>query len=121
MLINRIPTFEAKQHTNVINFNSISRNIHLRNHCFEFFVKFISGEMFAKMFKLKWDGHFESHFGITRGHIHHVDNKLGFDQRLPYETPVQGLYFCSAGCHPAGAVIGAAGYNAAQAVLEAMA
>ncbi len=62
----------------------------------------------------------ESYFGITRGHIHHVDNKLGFDQRLPYETPIQGLYFCSAGCHPAGSVIGASGHNAAKAVLQAL-
>ena len=62
----------------------------------------------------------ESHFGITRGHIHHVDNKLGFTERLPYETPVQGLYFCSAGCHPAGSVIGAAGHNAANVVLQAL-
>jgi phytoene dehydrogenase-like protein len=62
----------------------------------------------------------EKHFGITRGHIHHVDNKLGFDQRLPYETPVDGLFFCSAGCHPAGSVIGAAGHNAANAVLSAL-
>lgn len=63
----------------------------------------------------------ESHFGITGGHIHHVDNKLGFTDRLPYETPVQGLYFCSAGCHPAGSVIGAAGHNAAGVVLKALA
>ncbi|MFP2933289.1 phytoene desaturase family protein [Pyxidicoccus sp. 3LG] len=62
----------------------------------------------------------ESHFGITGGHIHHVDNKLGFTDRLPYETPVQGLYFCSAGCHPAGSVIGAAGHNAAGVVLQAL-
>ncbi|MBN8228301.1 NAD(P)/FAD-dependent oxidoreductase [Corallococcus macrosporus] len=62
----------------------------------------------------------ESHFGITRGHIHHVDNKRGFTDRLPYETPVQGLYFCSAGCHPAGSVIGAAGHNAANVVLQAL-
>jgi phytoene dehydrogenase-like protein len=62
----------------------------------------------------------EKHFGITRGHIHHVDNKLGFTDRLPYETPVQGLYFCSAGCHPAGSVIGAAGHNAANVVLKAL-
>jgi phytoene dehydrogenase-like protein len=62
----------------------------------------------------------ESYFGITRGHIHHVDNKLGFDQRLPYQGPIDGLYFCGAGCHPAGAVIGAAGHNAARAVLKAM-
>ena len=62
----------------------------------------------------------EQHFGITGGHIHHVDNKLGFTDRLPYETPVQGLYFCSAGCHPAGSVIGAAGHNAANVVLQAL-
>ncbi|NMO20632.1 NAD(P)/FAD-dependent oxidoreductase [Pyxidicoccus fallax] len=62
----------------------------------------------------------EKYFGITHGHIHHVDNKLGFTDRLPYETPVQGLYFCSAGCHPAGSVIGAAGHNAANVVLQAL-
>lgn len=60
----------------------------------------------------------ESHFGIRRGHIHHVDNSFGFDDRLPYETPVPGLYSCSAGCHPAGSVIGAAGHNAAMRVLK---
>ena len=59
----------------------------------------------------------EQHFGITRGHIHHVDNAFGFSDRLPYRTPVQGLYSCSAGCHPAGSVIGAAGHNAAERVL----
>jgi phytoene dehydrogenase-like protein len=62
----------------------------------------------------------ESHFGITRGHIHHVDNGFGFADRLPYATPVQGLYSCSAGCHPAGSVIGAAGHNAAAQVLGDM-
>lgn len=60
----------------------------------------------------------EKHFGISRGHIHHVNNTLGFSDRLPYETPVQGLYFCSAGCHPAGSVIGAAGHNAAKLVAK---
>ncbi|HWE23715.1 MAG TPA: NAD(P)/FAD-dependent oxidoreductase [Myxococcales bacterium] len=60
----------------------------------------------------------EQHFGITRGHIHHVDNSFGFADRLPYATPVQGLYSASAGCHPAGSVIGAAGHNAAAAVLR---
>ena len=59
----------------------------------------------------------EQHFGITRGHIHHVDNAFGFSDRLPYKTPIDGLYSCSAGCHPAGSVIGAAGHNAAQRVL----
>ncbi|XWK88085.1 MAG: NAD(P)/FAD-dependent oxidoreductase [Phormidium sp.] len=60
----------------------------------------------------------EQHFGITRGHIHHVDNSFGFSDRLPYTTPISGLYSASAGCHPAGSVIGAAGYNAAQTVLQ---
>jgi phytoene dehydrogenase-like protein len=63
----------------------------------------------------------EQHFGITRGHIHHVDNAFGFSDRLPYTTPVQGLYSCSAGCHPAGSVIGAAGHNAAERVLRDLA
>jgi len=60
----------------------------------------------------------ERDFGITRGHIHHVDNAFGFADRLPYATPIQGLYSCSAGCHPAGSVIGAAGHNAAKRVLR---
>ena len=60
----------------------------------------------------------EKHFGITRGHIHHVDNTLGFADRHPYAYPVAGLYSCSAGCHPAGSVIGASGHNAAERVLR---
>ncbi len=59
----------------------------------------------------------ESHFGITGGHIHHVDNSFGFADRLPYVTPIAGVYSCSAGTHPAGSVIGAAGHNSAQRVL----
>jgi phytoene dehydrogenase-like protein len=60
----------------------------------------------------------EQHFGITFGHIHHVDNTFGFDQRMPYATPIAGLYSCSAGCHPAGSVIGSAGHNAAVRILS---
>lgn len=60
----------------------------------------------------------EQHFGLTRGHIHHVDNSFGFADRLPYSTPISGLYSASAATHPAGSVIGAAGYNAAQRVLQ---
>ena len=60
----------------------------------------------------------EKHFGISRGHIHHVDNSFGFADRLPYATPIPGLYSCSAGCHPAGSVIGAAGHNAAARLLR---
>jgi phytoene dehydrogenase-like protein len=60
----------------------------------------------------------ESYFGISAGHIHHVDNSFGFADRLPYQTPIEGLYSASAGCHPAGSVIGAAGHNAARRVLR---
>jgi phytoene dehydrogenase-like protein len=60
----------------------------------------------------------EQHFGISYGHIHHVANTFGFDRRMPYATPIAGLYACSAGCHPAGSVIGAAGHNAALRVMQ---
>jgi phytoene dehydrogenase-like protein len=36
---------------------------------------------------------------------------------MPYATGVPGLYAGSAGTHPAGSVIGAAGHNAAQQIL----
>ncbi len=60
----------------------------------------------------------EEHFGITRGHIHHVDNGFAFDERMPYALPVDGLYSCSAGTHPAGSVIGCGGHNAARRALS---
>ena len=60
----------------------------------------------------------ERHFGITRGHIHHVDNAVSFADRMPYATGVPGVYAAGAGCHPAGSVIGAAGHNAATRVLR---
>jgi phytoene dehydrogenase-like protein len=59
----------------------------------------------------------EKRFGISHGHIHHIDNTFALDKRMPYRTPVDGLYSCSAGCHPAGSVIGCAGHNAAMRVL----
>lgn len=60
----------------------------------------------------------EAHFGISGGHIHHVDNTVSFTDRMPYATGVDGLYAGSAGCHPAGSVIGAAGHNAARRILR---
>ena len=59
----------------------------------------------------------ERHFGISGGHIHHIDNTISFTDRMPYATGIDGLYAASAGCHPAGSVIGAAGHNAAHRVL----
>jgi phytoene dehydrogenase-like protein len=58
-----------------------------------------------------------AHFGITGGNIHHVDNAISFTDRMPYRAGVDGVYAGAAGCHPAGSVIGAAGHNAARAVL----
>ncbi len=37
---------------------------------------------------------------------------------MPYNTSICGLYSCSAGCHPAGSVIGAAGHNSANLILK---
>lgn len=63
----------------------------------------------------------EAHFGMTGGHIHHVDNTVSFTDRMPYATGLDGLYAGSAGCHPAGSVIGAAGHNAARRILADLA
>jgi phytoene dehydrogenase-like protein len=60
----------------------------------------------------------ERYFGITLGHIHHVDNSFGFSDRLPYAQPIAGLYSCSAGTHPAGSVIGCGGHNSAMRILK---
>ena len=60
----------------------------------------------------------EQHFGISHGHIHHIDNSFGFADRVPHRTPIAGLYSASAGTHPAGSVIGCAGYLAATECLK---
>jgi phytoene dehydrogenase-like protein len=62
----------------------------------------------------------ETHFGITGGHIQHLDNTVAFADRMPYATGLDGLYAGSAGCHPGGGVIGAAGHNAARRILADM-
>lgn len=60
----------------------------------------------------------EERFGIAGGHIHHVDNTFGFADRMPHATPIERLYSASAGTHPAGSVIGCAGYIAARRCLR---
>jgi phytoene dehydrogenase-like protein len=68
----------------------------------------------------------EREFRISGGHWHH--GELALDQFLmlrpipgaaQYAMPVNGLYLCGAGAHPGGGVMGCAGKNAAQAVLDA--
>jgi phytoene dehydrogenase-like protein len=73
-------------------------------------------DLVADSFSLPPPG-IEQHFGISSGHIHHVDNTIAFADRMPYATGLDGLYAGSAGCHPAGSVVGAAGVNAARRIL----
>ena len=67
----------------------------------------------------------ESQFHIHGGHWHH--GELSLDQFLftrpvggaaQYAMPLDGLYLCGAGTHPGGGVSGAAGRNAARAILK---
>ena len=66
----------------------------------------------------------EREFRITGGHWHH--GELTLDQFLfvrpvggaaQYAMPLEGLFLCGAGAHPGGGVSGAAGRNAARAIL----
>ncbi len=67
----------------------------------------------------------ESEFHISGGHWHHAE--LTLDQFLfvrpvngaaQYRLPIDGVYLCGAGAHPGGGVSGAAGRNAARAILR---
>ena len=67
----------------------------------------------------------ESEFRISGGHWHH--GELALDAFLftrpvsgaaQYALPLDGLYLCGAGAHPGGGVSGAAGRNAARAILN---
>jgi phytoene dehydrogenase-like protein len=73
---------------------------------------------------LKTPADLEAEYGMPGGHWHH--GELAIDQLLMlrpvagaarYAMPVDGVFLCGAGCHPGGGVMGAAGYNAARAVL----
>lgn len=66
----------------------------------------------------------EREFHISGGHWHHAE--LTLDQFMfvrpvngaaQYRLPVDGVYLCGAGTHPGGGVSGAAGRNAARAIL----
>lgn len=67
----------------------------------------------------------EREYGLTRGDVFHgaiLPYQMFTFRPVPgwssYRTPIRGLYLCGAGAHPGGGVIGAAGHNAAMAVLE---
>jgi phytoene dehydrogenase-like protein len=84
----------------------------------------IRGKVVASQLLLPAD--LEREFRLTGGHWHH--GELALDQFLmlrpvpgaaQYAMPVNGLYLCGAGAHPGGGVMGCAGKNAAQAVIQA--
>jgi phytoene dehydrogenase-like protein len=63
-------------------------------------------------------------FGLTGGNIFQgamTLNQLFFLRPVighaGYRTPIRGLYLCGAAAHPGGGVLGAAGWNAARAIL----
>ncbi|HNP37404.1 MAG TPA: NAD(P)/FAD-dependent oxidoreductase [Woeseiaceae bacterium] len=67
----------------------------------------------------------EREFHMSGGHWHHAE--LTLDQFLfvrpvngaaQYSLPLDGLYLCGAGTHPGGGISGAAGRNAARAILQ---
>jgi phytoene dehydrogenase-like protein len=67
----------------------------------------------------------EREYRVTGGHWHHTE--FAMDQLLmmrptfgaaQYTTPLPGLFLCSAGSHPGGDLVGAAGHNAAREVLR---
>jgi len=67
----------------------------------------------------------EQEYGAVRGHWHHGELALhqSFMMRpvygaSRYDTPVDGLFLCSAGCHPGGGLTGFPGRSAARRVLE---
>jgi phytoene dehydrogenase-like protein len=67
----------------------------------------------------------EQQFRVSGGHWHHAEFALdnwwmnrptyGASQ---YKTPLPGFYLCGAGAHPGGGIMGAAGANAAKAILD---
>jgi phytoene dehydrogenase-like protein len=67
----------------------------------------------------------ESQFSAVRGHWHHGELSIhqSFMMRpvhgaAQYDTPVEKLFLCGAGCHPGGGLTGLPGRHAAKRILE---
>lgn len=65
----------------------------------------------------------ESRLGLTGGQIFQGEclPQYMWEHRLPYRTPMEGVYLCGACTHPGGSVIGINGRNAAYEVLGLLA
>lgn len=68
----------------------------------------------------------ESRYLAAGGHWHHGELSLHQSFMLrpvygaaQYDTPLDGLYLCSAGCHPGGGLTGLPGHHAAKRILAA--
>jgi phytoene dehydrogenase-like protein len=62
----------------------------------------------------------ERRVGMTDGNIRHIDitSHQFFSRRMPYRSPIGGLYLCGSGTHPGGELTGAPGHNCARAILR---
>ncbi len=66
----------------------------------------------------------ETRYGVTGGHIHHVEHALDqlivrpVPQCARYATPIRGLYLCGSGSHPGGGLTGRPGTLAAATILS---
>ncbi len=67
----------------------------------------------------------ERQFHAVQGHWHHGELSIhqSFMMRplhgaAQYDTPIERLFLCSAGCHPGGGLTGLPGRNAAKRILE---
>jgi phytoene dehydrogenase-like protein len=62
----------------------------------------------------------ERKVGLYGGHIFQGECLPAYmwDKRIPYRTPMEGVYLCGAATHPGGSVIAVNGRNAAMAVLR---
>lgn len=67
----------------------------------------------------------ERDYGAVGGHWHHGELSIHQSFMLrplygaaQYDTPVDGLFLASAGCHPGGGITGVPGRNAARRILE---
>jgi phytoene dehydrogenase-like protein len=67
----------------------------------------------------------EARTGMVGGNWHHGElslEQMFFLRPLPglsqYRTPLDGLWLAGAGCHPGGGISGAAGWNAAEAIVK---
>ncbi len=83
----------------------------------------LPGQVIARRVQTPVD--IETRYGVTGGHIHHVEHALDqmvvrpVPQCARYATPIRGLYLCGSGSHPGGGLTGGPGMLAAAAILKA--